>query len=538
MSDYLYKPLDSNCEASSPRLDISLDLPACKGYLPTYWPGQSINGKLLVQSNTPIKVFHLRIAFYGSVQVCGKERTMPLTGGLFDYHKNVQLLNRGLRIVKKHKEHDSALQNQALGVISDYQQSTLNEEQNEMLLFQAEATEKERHKAQCGRQETVQVTEPKRKKKSEEERRIERLIKQIADTDFDKDTSYGTIESKDLTYACFNDKSSVFELEANTHNVRFSIHVPISRKLPGTFDHPNYPISYRLVAIMNCFDNDQKEILCYSTAKVRLEPMMNDTWQEFCSCAQSSETSLLISDNSNIFKSFCNYVLSCSSLLTKSRYSKAHANVLPEAMPLCSSNQLQSYIELPTQVFGRSEMLPLKVKLLNTSIHFKISVLKINVQLSQRIVMTCGFGETTESKALMSKRFVFNSADETPSGYDEHFTFFDCNNMCFDLTGLLHVPPSCAYSIPSNSTKEVYSLVHDISVNLEIEGIIRAKTINPEPKLDMTEVIYFAREDNIFVHERNQAVKKLNIQGDRVYKSYRMHLNPLQVFVDHSGYAL
>ncbi|KAG1467680.1 hypothetical protein G6F56_004272 [Rhizopus delemar] len=461
---------------SSPRLNILLDLPVHDEYQPIYWPGQSINGRLQVQLDSPAKVFHLRIALYGSVQVHGKEPGSPLNGGLFDYQKNVKLINRGIHIMKRSEKKQG--DHISFEGIPDFRQSIMSEEKNESPI-------------PCEEQD-----QPKKKKgKSEQEKQTERLIKLIADTDRDHDRSHGILTSNNPSQEFIVDKSRTFDLDAATHNVRFSIHIPTSKNLPGTFDHPHYPIAYRLVAIMTCSDLEKNETLCYSIAKLRLEHSLSARSAEFCSHIQSPQTSIFVADSSNVLRNVYGFLVARSPSLLNS-----------SSEIFCP--QLQGYLELPTQAFARSEQIQLKLVLINTSCNFAISAITIKAELVQKILMTCGFGEVTEHKVIMQRNIMFGNPQESIALGGPH--------MCFDLSALLQVPDDCISSILSESTRDVFSLEYDIATTLEIEGWINKK--KDTAKKDMSQMVYHAHEENLI------DTPPKNTQN-KIHKTYSMELS-------------
>ncbi|CEJ04953.1 hypothetical protein RMCBS344292_18901 [Rhizopus microsporus] len=493
---------DQTSPSASPRLSISLDLPAYEGYLPTYWPGQSINGKLQIQLNSPVKVSCLRVALYGNVQVCGSQREVPLYNGLFDYHKNVQLINKGIRIMKR-PGHDNVISSEShhLEVVAEEHHGTFNEDESDH-------SHERRH---C-------VAPEKKRKKSEQDKQIERLIRRIADDDFDKDSSHGTFVDDSHLYDHNNERT--YSLDGKKSNVRFSIGVPMSQKLGGTFDHPNYPITYRIIAIMKCAtDDSQQHLTCYSTAKVRLEPYLDIHAPEFRSPLQSAQARLYLSGNNNIFKNICSCLLP-NSLLIKPTSSTSNSH---QTTFFSNSSHLLGRLEIPVQAFERSDAIPLKLKLINMCPSFKIYALKVKAQLTQRILMTCSFGEAAEYKTIMEKQILFNSNEHSILGSNGTLATLDTPKLSFDLSKLIHIPPSCVCSIPSKSTREIFSLVHDINVKLEIDGALLKKLKN-----DTISYEGLTQSENGGSVRRYQSIRKV----------YEMEIEPLPIIIGNSGYEI
>lgn len=520
----------------TPNLGISLDLPSYADYLPTYWPGQSINGKLRVQLSTPVKVSHLRVVLYGNVQVYGTQRNTPLSNGLFDYQKNIQLISKGLRIIKRPTNHIHSSTMQLQNLETDNHCNNTNENNNdEPSPPRNEATRQRRWTLHSKPKE--KANKSKKQKQDDEEKYVQNLVKQIADNDFDKDTSHGAFVNEDFVHGLPSEENQTFNLDANTCHVGFSITVPISKTLPGTFDHKHYPVTYRLVAIMKCSDNNQNEILCYSTTKVCLEPYIDVQSPKFSSHIQSSPVKILVPGSGSIFRGFYSCLLSSSSVMNSffiKSISKSRASSINTL--LCASPQLRGYLELPKQAFERSESIPLRINLLNTCSNFKIHTLKIEVQLAQQIIMTCSFGETTEQKLITAKKILFRSNDghtAISSGSSSNYISFDSPRMCFDLSKLMKVPSDCVYSIPSVSTRDVFYLTHDINVRLEIEGALVTKTNHYIPKIDMTEVVYSPSQESASTLSESYIGRK---QSQKARKIYRMELNPLPIVIGCSGY--
>ncbi|CAO3678582.1 unnamed protein product [Rhizopus stolonifer] len=514
----------SQNSSESPQLGISLELPTFEDYLPTYWPGQSINGKLQVQLSTPTNISHLRVVLYGGVQVFGKRRDIPLSNGLFDYQKNIQVINKGMRIIKRPTN--------CTLTDSEYRQSLTNQQDNES------PKPAKRHRWKLNSKQRVGVNQSKKQKIDDEEMCIQKLVKEIADADFEKDTSHGVFDDADFVHNFPSDKNCTFDLEAKTHHIGFSVAIPMSKSLPGTLDHQNYPITYRLVAIMRCSDDNKKETMCYSTTKVCLEPFVDIQSPKFSSSIRSSPIKVLVPGSSSAFRSLYSCLQSSSmimnSLLVKSICPKTRfsTNALLSAPP-----QLLGYMELPRQAFERSENIPLKVKLSNTCSNFRISTLKIQVQLLQSINMTCSFGETAEHKAIVTKSVVFKNSDddtENLTSCNDGIISLDGLNICFDLSKLVKVPSNATCSISSEATRETFSLVHDIGVKLEIEGALIKKSCNQEPKIEMTEVVYSPNQENTLLDTR--VPERIATQDHIISKKYCMDLGTLPIAIGNSGY--
>lgn len=502
---------------SAPKMCISLDLPSYAEYLPTYWPGQNITGQVKIHLVNNIKVSHLRIALFGNVQVYGNHPGHAMANGLFDYRQNEQLINTGLRIIGG-SVHNS----------NDHVTPTLTLDQDNTT--KDILRDERRWRLHCRRDQRGTDDMSNKKivpnKKTPEDRHIERLIRRVAAIDHTTNVCSGILNDP----VCNNykdEESSAFELNANSttrNTIAFSIRVPTSRRLSGTFDHPHYPISYRIVAIMKCQDKDGNEMTCYSTVRLRLEPFMNIHASKYKSRIQSDPVLHYVHKNNGLLSGVCTSILSSSTILTHWLQEMTLKRISPSTY--CSS-YLQSHLELPKQAFERSQYIPLELKILNhAATHFKISAIKIHVEFIQHINMTCSMNEEVEGRTIQSATVVFKSSEEE---IGDDIVFFKHANMTFDLSKLIQVPDDCTCTISCESTKNVFALGYDLDVKLDVTGITqRNDPILQEPHS------YCANNKNFLKQEDALSLPKEPYHHK--FKTYTLHLEPIPVIVGNSGY--
>lgn len=545
--------------AETPIMNISLDLPGSDmQYLPTYWPGQKITGEVKIHPkfNSPIKVSHLRIALFGNVQVYGDYPGHPMTNGLFDFHKNEQLINTGLRIMRRsalqrpppphsppHLTQDDTrintreLVNTQLENQNPELSSNNTIENEESVTFVAD---EQRWKLHCRRDErgstddTNNQSGRKNVQKTPEDRHIEKLIRKAAAIHYTSNISNGLLED-DIECYYREETSSAFELRAGT-TISFSIRVPTSKRLASTFDHPHYPISHRLVAIMKFRDKENNEITCYSTVRLRLESTLDMGASQYSERAQSNPTRQYVQNNNSLMSAICTQVLASSSVLTYWVHKKVSPNY-------CSS-YIQGHLELPKQAFERSQFIPLQVAISNNAApKFKISAIKISVELTRRINMTCSINEEVERKVLCASKVLFNSTEEESSedSNGDEMIYFKHANMLFDLSKLIQVPDDCTSTIAAESTKNVFSLDYVVDVSLDISGIVQevntSAIVSPLPPTSTNEEMrrcYSATDKHIQLEERQeQNITKAPLH--QRLKNYNLKLDPLTVYIGNSN---
>ncbi|KAK4516568.1 uncharacterized protein ATC70_011542 [Mucor velutinosus] len=473
------------------KMKVSLDLPGYQEYLPTYLPGQQITGHVKLQNKTRIKVTHLRIALFGNVQVYGDRPGHPMTNGLFDYQRNEQLINSGLRIIRHPTPNDT-----------DEQQLV------------------------CKRDDNPQET---KRQKTAQDRHIEKLIRKAAAIDHTTNFSHGILNDVPMLMQNSNQQdTTAFELDSNSYQIQFSVRVPTSRRLSGTFDHPHYPVSYRIVAIMKYKDKEDasnNEVTCYSTVRLCLEPFFN--LNQFQSRIQTSPSYQYVQNKDTAWNSICTQFLNCGIMTMYMNKQQKHT----------SHSSIEARLELPKQAFERSQYLPLQLKLTNHAFsNFGISVVKINVNFVRRINMTCSMNEQVELQTIQSTTIVFKSSQE-----QEQQLFFKHALLAFDLSNHTQIPTDSVCTIFSVATKDVFSLGYDLNVSVDITGV--TTTAHNSTTADLCslspnqEKCYIANQPH-HVWCGDESHQDLPPEPyHHKFKTYTLNLDPLAVIVvGHSDY--
>ncbi|KAI9364198.1 hypothetical protein BD770DRAFT_314134 [Pilaira anomala] len=527
---------------NAPAVNISLGPPRnSESCTPTYWPGQKITGQVKIKcanKSSNITVHHLRIALFGNVQVYGKRPGQPINNGLFDYQRNEQLINTGLRIVKKrfplHQEEEHEKEdNESTEVLSDETRWKLHCKRDEI------------NTVDSGLATITRV----KNKKSPEDRHMEGLIRRVAALDYRKSKNSGVFTADPVYNCCQHDDQGkdAFELNANTsttHAISFSIRIPTSRRLSGTFEHPHYPISYKVVVVMKCKDDDNNEFICYSTIKVRLEPFVDIHAPIYQSSIQSKPTRQYVTSRHPILNGVLSILSSPSGWLNKSSPSQqTQQNKLTTSYTSGCASFIQGRIELPKQTFNRDQFIPLKLNLENSNIsHFNIFSIQICVTLARRINMICSMNEEVEYLKIQSSTVLFKSSEEEKK--EEDVNFFKYSSMKFDLSNLIQIPKDSTCTIFTEATKESFTLNYDLEVQLQVTGAIRQQqqledipyeSLDPIPKESHS---YIATDR----HRVNQQEEELSLilpkdPHQHKLKTYTLQLDPLTVIIGTSGYS-
>lgn len=575
---YLQDQSSPRQQQHAPKLRVSLDLPGYAGYLPTYWPGQNITGEVQIHPDSPIKVTHLRVALFGNVQVYGNHPGHPMTNGLFDYRKNEQLVNTGLRIIRKSPA-TTATDTEA----SDAQQRTTVFFNDNDVYFETDQQPQDerywmlscrgRNSTEEQQQSVTAIHSPshqqglsnppppdgrakKRPKKTPEDRHMEKLIRRVAAIDHTSNISHGLLHLDQPTlYNSSNSSSRIeesnsssssrnntFQLNAYTHQIRFLIRVPTSRRLSGTFDHPHFPVGYRVVCIMKCKnqngEDDNRELTCYSTVKLRLEPYIDINSLTFSTPIQTSPKVLYVQRDNRLMTGMYTYVLSSSSTLTQWMHRLTQWKYQKQKRVSPFSSYLQVHLELPKQAFERSQHIPLKLKFTNlASTHFKVSAVKMTLEFIRRINMTCSISEEVEGVVVQLATVLFKSSEEEqlhePTSDD--IIFFKHANLCFDLSKVIRIPDDCVCSIFSESTRDIFTLGYDVNVRLDVTGLTqKIKEMEATPNNEEEEATYIATDKHIFESVAQALLPKEEYHHK--LKTYTLHLDPLNVIVGNTGY--
>lgn len=205
--------------------------------------GEPVDGHLLVDTTSmpsDVQVQYLRLSVYGHAQIYDTPGK-PLSVGLFDYERDVRVLSTGIRIVRKpppvfdakrRKSKDKMVIRPAESVVCD----NVNEDEMD------DEGENEDDEGDA------------RKRKRERETVIDQLVQQlVAQCGQDPPprpagpTTFSTRFADDPTF--LNDKTYTLD-QGMLHRLHFSLPIDSSRPLPGSFDHPHFPIQYYCIAVL------------------------------------------------------------------------------------------------------------------------------------------------------------------------------------------------------------------------------------------------------------------------------------------------
>ncbi|KAI8987433.1 hypothetical protein BDF20DRAFT_850275 [Mycotypha africana] len=518
---------------------------------------------------------HLRIALFGNVQVYGSRPGQPINNGLFDYSKNVQLINTGIRVMKKasppkngnattlgrdlingQQQTDDVESQLYKSIISNHTETDESEAFQSLISSNANSHKEYKFKSL----DINSNHKKKQRKKTPEDRHIEFLIRKIAAiTHNENNKSNGILDNfirvpdtEQLRQHVADKSRNNFELDANTYKIRFSLRVPTSYRLAGSFDHPHYPICHRIVALMKCKplseeQKQQKELTYYSTVKISLESHVNMHSAEYQKCVQTE----VVYQHMNSRSLFYNYMLSSSSTLSSWVQRLLHSNQKrtpiesQETSPsrIFLSSYLRAYAEIHQQVFLRSQFIPLQIKLDNhTQPHFSITVIKITIDFLRRIFMTCSLSEEVEKKLITSKCVEFSlgtTRNDAEAAASFSHLFEPDTRHCFDLSKVLKIPEDCSCTIAPETTKQVYGLGYDLEIRIEVSGVLteavwQSKSANLKKDIAATERIYVATDKQITTHPEFKPYTPYCEPYYHKLKKYTLQLRPLNVAVANS----
>ncbi|ORY95519.1 hypothetical protein BCR43DRAFT_506013 [Syncephalastrum racemosum] len=212
--------------------------------------GEPVDGHLLVDTHSmpgDIQVQYLRLSVYGHVQIHDSPGK-PLSVGLFDYERDIRILSTGIRIVRKPQPVFDATRRKSKDkmVIRPADSVVCDDEEDE------DEDEDEDDKGDGVGNDTEEGDSLR--KKRERETVIDGLVQQlVAQCGQDPPprpagpTTFNTRYAKDPTF--LNDKTYTLD-HGMLHRLRFSLPIESSRPLPGSFDHPHFPIRYYCIALL------------------------------------------------------------------------------------------------------------------------------------------------------------------------------------------------------------------------------------------------------------------------------------------------
>ncbi|KAG0164473.1 hypothetical protein DFQ28_010271 [Apophysomyces sp. BC1034] len=513
-----FLPDENNTVA--PDLKISLDLPTCSDYIPVYWPGQDVTGRLSINVEDPVEVLYLRVALFGHCQVYDQPGH-PLIHGMFDYLENKQFLNTGFRITRRPNEISSGSDDNSA---ADAGCPTGEQQQQQQ---QQHCNAKSAHS-------------PKTKKnKSRLDKSVERLIHDVASSETEAGAHKSNL-SKFRATLINAGKDAPFMLPSNKHHIQFSLRVPNTRNLPGTFDHHHFPIQYRLVAIMLCKHIQSGiEMTTYNTVLFKLEPHVNIASDlRFASPLQTNWASCWVGNTSwwgaswpmftskwRISRSWINHTEDNESVDDKQRcirtmwLDRLFQGTRSSWWRLGSGRDrpcgyLRCAARLPRQAFVRGQTIPLRVDLINDA-NIPLAAVSVHVALVRKILMTSHLGEPVESTVMFETNPVFwEGREET----------FRSKKMHFDLADTLYVPENCTCTVSSEATRDTIEILHEIQVKVYV--------LETTAKDDST--VENQTEESFYQPAKDANDQDLQVTADNSRNQYRLYTlihSPLSVVI-------
>ncbi|CAO3628906.1 unnamed protein product [Cunninghamella blakesleeana] len=235
--------------------------------------------------NTPIQVLHLRVVFYGHVQVHGDKPGMPLSNGIFDYLKNQQLVNTGIRIARRPSLDGLMKSNHYHPSSSSSSSPSPSSQQAECSKYASSYPKEDIEENHLDQSTIYYGTIQHKNDKYHDFNKIESSSSSKLTLNKQVDKFIHVIASKENSNGSFihdtlsileHNKDHMYELLDKKYQVKFKIPIPTSRSLPGSYQHPNYPIQYYTIAIMLCKNiNKGTHYVSYVRIPIRFEPQVN-----------------------------------------------------------------------------------------------------------------------------------------------------------------------------------------------------------------------------------------------------------------------
>ncbi|KAI8376058.1 uncharacterized protein BYT42DRAFT_573278 [Radiomyces spectabilis] len=491
-----------------PRLSVTLkSSESNQNQEPIFSQGDVVSGTLTIDTPCPLQVDHLRIVFYGSAQVHGQDCDHALPIGIFDYLIHKPVINTGMRIVKKSSSVPTALERN-----SD-EQKRLSVSHDDKHYHQLTITGSETGKGEERHEEAPVMLgkHPLQKPKTAFHKKIESLLRQVASSD--------SVTGSAL--ACYENDSTCFELNAATHHIPFSLRIPSHRRLASSFDHPNFPIQYQVVALLLCKDKSTGiDRIVYAKAPMKLVSTVcvddvgdNGTvqgpWFAFSGTALLSRRQVKIKcKNDDVLLSPPNV-----------RYTSWLKRFLCATGFLLDHRKwFQCCAQLAKPAFLRGSFIDLRIHLINGMAR-TLSSVGVHVQLVKRILMTAGISETAETTTVCVSDVVFQN--DTVSDMDKNQSVLDYRQLIFDYNHLLQVPHDCPCTIPSSDTRHVFELRYELWISLEVR---ESTDRTPRP-------LNYSQTHTLVANDFAKAMVSLDNREGRVH---HVHLPPVGVTIGNA----
>ncbi|KAI8075236.1 hypothetical protein BC940DRAFT_287809 [Gongronella butleri] len=310
-------------------------------------PGDTLTGQLQITAPTAMQILHLRVVFYGHVQVHGERPDQPLQNGIFDYLRNEQLINSGVRIARR----PSLVTTGATPSTSAAATTSTSAEHTMSVISRLNTATSSSTASQHHQQQQQNG------KKTRVDRLVESLIRQCAV----HEQSNATMVCHDLKLYDFP-PSHVYTVAANSkqHRVKYSVPIPPRKPIPASFSHAHCPIRYYAIAIMlhktiETKGGESTYRVSFARVPVQFEPIVNVMASTFTGLLRESTRIWLGSQRSVFFSRLTLARLRNKSVCTLP-YTQEHAphdalaSLSSTSSAACASEpgSLSSYASLPS----------------------------------------------------------------------------------------------------------------------------------------------------------------------------------------------
>lgn len=569
-----------------PRLSIDLN-PQKGNEQCVFQRGDKVQGHLYVDTqgntDTTIRVINLRVAVYGHACVHGDQRDQPFRNALFDCKKDVKLISTGIRIIRRHRQsaYNSGMHSQQQPASAAFHHST------SIVLDNAYGCTETIVHFRSGKAEEKTVVKAKSvtacdfvadtgdgldrrrwklhtdtKIKEQKSKIIEKLLETVSSAAYTSGSAtLNRVEDgqdEDRLYLLDND---------SVHRIRFSISIESRRSLPGSFNHPNYPIQYYIVALLIYSTNQDPAARHLAFAKLPLSFAPSPV--PHCGFQRTNPTYLAITNGK-----FARLLSTVQRRVTSSRRPHRAARVGPFIEKSMSTQKLidgtssssssstsiswvdrlvhqlsQRYsqqkrrrqqkrrqhlacsLELPWRTLTHGEQVPLRVHLTNQGV--EIHQITVRAKMMRRIFMTCSTGEVVESIVLLDTSVTLTGEEAAQISYEpeeeaDGVSWLSAaedsaldlveelsNQKKSALSIILDEPPQGTYDIKSSS---VFSLMARELV-LDLRDVLQVPqscgySVSPEMTRGTFEIAY-EMDVKVYVQGRKKIDSILQYEQDK-----------------------
>ncbi|RUS19120.1 hypothetical protein BC937DRAFT_87975 [Endogone sp. FLAS-F59071] len=261
-----------------------------------------------------------------------------------------------------------------------------------------------------------------------------------------------------------------FLLEPNQHVVPFELAIPLTTKIPGTFDHHISAVSYSIVAMLIYRSNPSSRPLpARASQKITLAPLIPTKTQIYntpliTSPKKSSVTALAPKGSDTPSRKACPFV----------SFTGLRNAAGPKPL---TTGYLEHSTFIPYRAFVPGEPIPLKIRLVNRSDLSVISRVSVEARLIRHVSVTSGAKTTVENReyagvvALFDGEIdsepAFSKFEEKSVSSRERITFGN-GEMYLDMKNILQVPDDCPYTVFSDTTHGIIEVRYEVMVMVKI----------------------------------------------------------------------